>query len=908
MIGRTIGRYEVIERLGQGGMGVVYKARDTLLDRFVALKVLPPDSSLDPERRRRFLQEARAASALNHPGIVSVFDVVSVDGQDVLVMELVEGETLDGLLARRRPALGEALGLAARIADALARAHAAGIVHRDLKPANVMVTGDGVKVLDFGLAKLIEPPPTDAESPTMSPDGLALTRERMILGTAGWMSPEQASGAPVDGRSDIFAFGVLIYEMLTGRHPFRRATTLETLAAIRDDEPPPPSRLVPALPPEIDRAVLRCLRKEPARRWQSLSDLAAVLQDLKEDSESGRRVIVEAGGPRPRRSRRWLLAAAAAAGIVVIAGGVVLLQRAPSAPEPLDMRRLTYDAGFTWTPAISPDGKLVAYASDRAGDGQLDIWVRHISRPEPARLTDHPTDDWMPNFSPDGSRIVFRSDRDGGGLYIVNTLGGEARKVASRGVSPRFSPDGTRISFVASADYSPSGLRRMFVISADGGEPRPFLPEYGAIAYPNSIGPLWSPDGTQLLFAGAPFADPSRQDWWVAPADGGEPTSSGAMESLPAIDVLRYPCAWLAERVLFVAGSTIEGVNVYSASITPEGRIAGPVHALTAGPGMTMMPSVAADGRIALDRFQWVLRLWQEALGEDGHAIGEVQRVTTDAAPKFHFSLTRDGSRLAFSTFSGPRESRLTEIHLRDLVSGHESVLISTPAKVTSLRPRISPDGTLLAWSDLVDRQRVAYVAPVSEPVGRELCRKCSVVGFFAGGAEALVHQPPSRVVRHRLADATDCLVLDTGELVVIDADLSWDDSWLAVCSARPDGRAAVHIVPVRDPPASPDEWVDLSDGTAFAGSPRWSPDGRLLYYLSDRDGFNCVWAHPLDPATKRPVGEPFPVLHAHRSGMKMMRPERSWFGLAVARGRLVFNAAETTGEIYTAMLEPVDR
>ncbi|HOC41611.1 MAG TPA: protein kinase [Thermoanaerobaculales bacterium] len=904
MIGRTIDRYQVIEQLGQGGMGVVYKARDTLLDRFVALKVLPPSGSLDPERRRRFLQEARAASALNHPGIVSVYDVLTVDGEDILVMELVEGETLESLLARRRLALGEALGLAARIADALARAHAAGIVHRDLKPGNVMVTADGVKVLDFGLAKLIESPFADAESPTMSPAGVALTRERVIMGTAGWMSPEQASGGPVDARSDVFAFGVLLYEMLTGRQPFRRATTVETLAAIRDDEPPPPSRLVPSLPPEIDRAVLRCLRKEPAKRWQSLSDLAAVLEDLKDDSESGRRVIVEAAGSRRARSRWWLPAAIVAAGIAAVAG-VLLLRRAPTAPEPLDMRRLTYDAGFAWTPAITLDGKLVAYASDRAGDGQLDVWVRHISRPEPARLTDHPTDDWMPAFSPDGSRIVFSSDRDGGGLYIVNTFGGEARRLASHGMSPRFAPDGARISFVATADYTPSGLRRMFVIAADGGEPRPLLPEYGILAYPYSAGPLWSPDGTRLLFAGAPLASPAKLDWWVASADGGEPTSSGAMESLPAIDVLRYPCAWLPGRVLFAAGSTIEGVNIYSASITPEGRIAGPVQVLSSGPGMTMTPSVSADGRIAIDRFQWVLRLWRQELDDRGGAIGEPRQVTPDAAPKFHFSLTRDGSRLAFSTFSGPRESRLTEVRLRDLASGHEAVLVSAPAAVTSLRPRISPDGTLVAWSDLVDRQRVAYVAPVDEPIGRELCRSCTVVGFFADGAEALVHQFPDRLVRHRLADGAKSLVLDAGELTIVDADLSWDDRWLAVSSARPDGRTAVHLVPVSDPPAPPGEWIDLADGTAFVGSPRWSPDGRLLYYLSDRDGFNCMWARPLDPVTRRPAGEPFAVLHAHRSDMKMLRPEKSWFSLAVGRGRLVFNAAETTGEIYTAMLEP---
>ena len=905
MIGRTIDRFHVTERLGQGGMGVVYRARDTLLDRFVALKVLPPDSSLDPERRRRFLQEARAASALNHPGIVSVFDVLTVDGQDVLVMELVEGETLESLLARRRPALGEALGLAVRIADALARAHAAGIVHRDLKPANVMVTADGVKVLDFGLAKLIESPTADAESPTISPAGLAMTRERMILGTVGWMSPEQAAGGTIDARSDIFAFGVLLYEMLTGRHPFRRATTLETLAAIRDEEPPPPSRIVPTLPPEIDRAVLRCLRKEPARRWQSLSDLAAVLQDLKEDSDSGRRVVGEATGPRPRRSRRWILAATAAAGIVVIAAGVVLLRRAPPAPEPLDMRRLTYDGGFAWTPALSPDGKLFAYASDRAGDGQLDIWIRHIGQPEPARLTDDPADDRMPCFSPDGSRIVFRSERERGGLYIVNTFGGEPRKLASDGSSPRFSPDGTRISFVAADGYSSTGLRRMFLVSVDGGEPRPLLPDYGVVEYPYSIGPLWSPDGTRLLFYGAPFAEPSKRDWWVASVDGGEPTSSGAMESLPSIDVVRYPCAWLVDRVLFVAGSTIEGVNIFSAPIALDGRIGGPAQTLTSGPGMTMTPSVAADGRIALDRFQWVMNLWELELDADGRAIGEPRHVTPDASPKFHFSLSRDGSRLAFSTFSGPRESRLTEVRLRDLESGHESVVISVPARVTSLRPRISADGNLLSWSDLVDRQRVTYVAPVAEPIGRELCRNCTVLGFFADGAEVLVSQRPNRLVRRRLADVGERLVLDTGEQAVIDADLSWDDRWLALSSARPDGAAAIHLVPVRDPPTPREEWLDLADGTAVVGSPRWSPDGRLLYYLSDRDGFNCVWARLLDPVTKRPAGEPFPVLHAHRSKMKMMMPEKSWFGLAVARGRLVFNAAETTGEIYTAMLEP---
>ncbi len=272
MIGQTIDRYRVVEKLGQGGMGVVYKARDTVLERFVALKVLPPDKSSDPERRKRFLQEAKSASALNHPGIVSVHDVLTVDDQDVLVMELVDGETLEQLLAQKRLPLGETLTLGIGIADALARAHAAGIVHRDLKPSNVMVTPDGVKVLDFGLAKLTETPFLDPEAPTVAPDESSLTHQRAILGTVGWMSPEQAAGDTVDTRSDIFAFGVLMYEMLTGHHPFRRRTTLETLAAICEEEPEAPTSLVPSLPPEAERAILRCLRKEPGKRWQSLSD------------------------------------------------------------------------------------------------------------------------------------------------------------------------------------------------------------------------------------------------------------------------------------------------------------------------------------------------------------------------------------------------------------------------------------------------------------------------------------------------------------------------------------------------------------------------------------------------------------------------------------------------------------
>ena len=442
MIGTTIDRYRIVEQLGQGGMGVVYKARDTLLDRFVALKVLPPGKTSDPDRRQRFLQEAKAASALNHPGIVAVHDVLTVDDQDVLVMELVEGETLEALLARRRLPLSEALGLGIGTADAMARAHEAGIVHRDLKPANVMVTSDGVKVLDFGLAKLTETPFSHPEAQTLAQEESELTEERAVLGTVGWMSPEQTSGEPVDARSDVFAFGVLMYEMLTGQHPFRRGTILETIAAIREEEPEPPTAIVPALPPEVDRAVLRCLRKNPSRRWQSLSDLRAVLEDLKEDTDSGRRVVP--GRKRAvGRSRCRSYSGSPASCVIAVAVAMMFSRGDQAGSRPLELHRLTYDAGASVVPAISPDGNLVAFSSDRAGDGGFDIWVRHINQPQPTRLTDHPADDWHPSFSPDGSRLIFRSHRDGGGIYIINALGGGLKKVAGPGIFPQFAPNGT---------------------------------------------------------------------------------------------------------------------------------------------------------------------------------------------------------------------------------------------------------------------------------------------------------------------------------------------------------------------------------------------------------------------------------------------------------------------------------
>jgi len=324
MTGRTIAHYQVLEKLGEGGMGVVYKARDTHLDRFVALKVLPPEKMADPERKRRFVQEAKAASALNHPNIVVVHDIATEAGHHFIVMEYVAGKTLDQLIGRKGLRLGEALKYAVQIADALVRAHSAGIVHRDLKPSNIMVDEHGlVKVLDFGLAKLTERAVGDeAPTETLRPR----TEEGTIVGTAAYMSPEQAEGKRSDARGDIFSFGAVLYEMLSGRRAFQGDSRLSTLSAILREEPAP---LGAEIPHELHKIVSRCVRKDPERRHQHMDEVKLALLEVKEETESGAAAAV----PVARRPRRglWLATAALLALLALAAVAWLRFVRSPPA-------------------------------------------------------------------------------------------------------------------------------------------------------------------------------------------------------------------------------------------------------------------------------------------------------------------------------------------------------------------------------------------------------------------------------------------------------------------------------------------------------------------------------------------------------------------------------------------------
>jgi serine/threonine protein kinase len=357
MVGQKVGQYQFLEKLGAGGMGDIYKAQDTRLNRFVAIKVLSGASAGDPERRRRFIQEAQAASALNHPNIITIHDIISEANTEFMVMEYVSGKTLVDLIPKGGLRLPLVLKYAVQMTDALTAAHSIGIVHRDLKPANVMITDSGlVKILDFGLAKLTDRGPVTAMSTPEATQTLAespLTVEGSIIGTVSYMSPEQAQGKKVDTRSDIFSFGLVLYEMVSGIRAFGGDNALSTLSAILRDEARPLAEVAPDTPPQIEQVIKRCLRKNPDDRWQSMQDVKAALSALKHESDSGQlykpRIPQAAGASQ--KSRNKLLA---------VVGGIVLLIAALAGTA---ITMLRHRAAQNVSVNVSPDGSVAINTS-----------------------------------------------------------------------------------------------------------------------------------------------------------------------------------------------------------------------------------------------------------------------------------------------------------------------------------------------------------------------------------------------------------------------------------------------------------------------------------------------------------------------------------------------------------------
>ena len=539
--GRTIGSYEILRFISRGGMGEVYLAEDKRLGRKVALKRLPSTFIKDNDRLRRFEQEARAASALNHPNIITIFEIQQAGSSHVIATEFVEGETLRARLHHSSLSLAETLDIAIQVADALSAAHKAGIIHRDIKPENIMVRPDGyVKVLDFGLAKLSEEasPAAIAEAPTIQ----VRTGSGIVIGTAGYMSPEQARGLTVDSRSDIFSLGAMLYEMVARRKPFEGETPSDILASILKTEPAPLSRVNPAVPPELSRIVTKCLKKDREERYQVVKDLWLDLKALKQELEfqnvmkgsealefsrasgvSGEPTAIQSG-PQPTAERSGIgaiteslsieikrhkfgVAVALVAIVLALAAGGFGIYKLTTPREnkvahfaEVNLARLT-NSGNVIDATISPDGKYIIYVlSDRSSQS---LWIRQVSTANDKLIVPAARVGYFGlTFSPDGSEIYYalKANLDAGTLYRIPTLGGAPVKLLEKIDGPvSFSPDGKQFAFVRAHVPLP-GSSALVIANADGTGERDlafktFPDRFAPIFF---TGPSWSPDGKTI--------------------------------------------------------------------------------------------------------------------------------------------------------------------------------------------------------------------------------------------------------------------------------------------------------------------------------------------------------------------------------------------------------------------------
>ena len=497
--GTELGPYRIEAQIGAGGMGEVFRAADTRLHRTVAIKILLRDQVAEPARKRRFLQEARAVSALNHPHICALYDIGSQDGIDFLVLEWLEGETLEARLRKGPLPAAQFFAYAAQVAEALDQAHQRGLIHRDLKPANIMLTKSGAKLLDFGLAKTVRAAAAGADAGTVT----SLTEAGAILGTFQYMAPEQLQGKDADARADIFALGAVLYEMATRRKAFTGENQAALISSIMTADPPPAPA---ALSPAVDHVIRRALAKDPTERWQAVRDL---LLELRWAAAQAPAVAARPESPWRRRAP-WLLV-----GLIVLVaagGGAYWFSRAKETPPAaLEAVPLTTYPGYECSPSFSPDGNQVAFSWNGEKQDNYDIYVKLIASGRPLRLTTDPADDVAPAWSPDGASIAFVRIANGKAkLMLVPALGGPERELVAWQGS--YADPGATASGLSTADWSPDGRwlvaagrdsaekpMALWLVSAESGEKRQLtVPPAGSSG---DYCAAFSPDGRSVAFA-----------------------------------------------------------------------------------------------------------------------------------------------------------------------------------------------------------------------------------------------------------------------------------------------------------------------------------------------------------------------------------------------------------------------
>ncbi|HET9793977.1 MAG TPA: protein kinase [Thermoanaerobaculia bacterium] len=826
--GVKLGGYQIVSPLGAGGMGEVYRAADTKLGREVAVKVLPERLAEDAEALARFEREARAVAALNHPNILGIYDFGREGGVAYAVMELLEGETLRDRLEAGAIPVRKAIDYAHQMAIGLAAAHERGIIHRDLKPENVFLTGEGrVKILDFGLAKRTST--SGADEVTSAPTLSQQTDPGTVMGTVGYMSPEQVRGLAVDARSDVFAFGAILYEMLSGRRAFRRDTASDTMSAILRDEPPELLESGRNIPPALDRIVRHCLEKNPAERFHSARDIAFDLEAVGTASTSGTARPETLPGRRIRMTPALAVAVMAAA----LAAGALLdrVLRRPPEPALVAIRPLTH-SGKDMLPAVSPDGKTIAFTSFR--DGTPRIWLKQIATGDEVALTSG--SDFDPRFSPDGAQVLFlhgelplaipvtSTDAD---LYRIPVIGGTPRKIAVRTGDADWSPDGKAIAFVRVNGVPASST--LSVVGSDGGEPK----EIYRVSDRLLRWPRYSPDGKTIAVSSYPaLAGGSRIDFVAS--DG---ASHRTLPVPPSLGLISSVVWGASSRDLHFAqalqarygGSRLVREDVRSGAAKPLVWLPFEVESLDS----------LADGVLVADGATARQNLAEIDLADPAKPPKWLTRGTSaDRQPVF----SPDGEWVAFSS------NRSGNLDIWEVSTKTGAIRRLTEDASDDWDPGFTHDGRLI-WSSA----RTGHL---------EIWQ-----------ADADGSSP--RAVTRQTADAENPTDTGDGWIYYALTSSSHDGLW----KTKADGSGEARVGPcVNVPEVSPDgRWIacpDLnvgpirvirtSDGAVVPftvdvphprttdtqmGRARWSIDGRRLYFLGqDDNGVNGIYAQDFDP------------------------------------------------------------
>jgi eukaryotic-like serine/threonine-protein kinase len=798
------GPYEIVGPLSAGGMGQVYRARDTRLQRIVAIKILSDASAGVPGRERRFAQEALAASALNHPNILTVYDVGVEGATPYLVCELIDGEPLRKEMQRSRLPIKRVLEIAHQIAEGLTAAHEAGIVHRDLKPENVMVTATGhVKIVDFGLAKTDRDPEAVSSPVTQV---ATQTAAGLILGTVPYMSPEQARGAKVDFRADQFALGIMLHEMVTATHPFQRETAAQTLTAIIVEEPPDLAQVSPMLPVPVRWLIRRLLAKNPRDRFAHTADLAIDLRTIREfQAEASSMVSTPVIAPRSK----WQMRAVLLAVLTALAANAFLAMRLfnldDSAAAFEKFTPFATDAGYQGAPAWSPDGKTIAYEAEI--DGVVQIFTRTLGTPTRMQVTQSSFDCYSPFWSPDGRHIYYHSlARDLDALWQVSPAGGAPQMVIEGATQSHISPDGRTLVFMRQESAFTSAMT-LWVVSPPDGEPRRFTP--GQLNESYSGGYFrFSPDGRRLMaWLGPTEADVTG--FWEIPMPTGEPR---ALLSITKPDRVPRAFSWLPDnRHLVVTRSDgpTPGTHLWFADTRTDAMTP-----LTTTAINESTPSVSLDGRtVAFASQATDFDLVEVPL--DGSPLrpflsstrNEYDPAASPVNTQFAFVTDRDGQlQIWLQNEEGYLQQPL--VTAADF-GGVASMAVGALA--------FSPDGKRLAF------QRTTGEAEKDRPTGFRLW-----VTSISGGTPVPIG----------------------GNETYQDAP-TWspDGEWIAYISA---GGQKTGLVKARVG-ASGASIVLVSDIPPFVARPQWSPDGRWIV-CETAEGLAIVAA---DATGSRVIGDP---------------------------------------------------